>query len=80
MRLVRRKFRSSRAQIAQPATYKGMHGYMPDLPQMRSTLIVAGPALRRHGDLGEIDMRAIASSVAHILGVPLPTAKTPAAF
>jgi len=72
--------RDPAAPIAQPATYKGMHGYMPDLPQMRSTLIVAGPALRRRGDLGEIDMRAIAPSVARILGVPLPTAKTPAAF
>jgi hypothetical protein len=53
---------------------------MPDLVQMRSTLIVAGPAIRRHGDMGEVDMRAIAPSIARILGVPLPTAKLAPAF
>ncbi len=63
-----------------PSTYKGMHGYLPDLPEMRSTLIVAGPGLKRRGDLGFVDMRAIAPSLARILGVGLPTASVPAAF
>jgi predicted AlkP superfamily pyrophosphatase or phosphodiesterase len=72
--------RDPAAPLATPSGYKGMHGYMPDLAQMQSTLIVAGPAMRRHGDLGEVGMRAIAPSIARILGVPLPTAKLAPAF
>ncbi|EIZ77411.1 hypothetical protein WSK_4025 [Novosphingobium sp. Rr 2-17] len=68
------------APVATPATYKGMHGYLPDEPAMRSTLIVAGPALKRQGDLGVIDMRAIAPSIARILGAQLPTAQIAPAF
>lgn len=62
------------AAIATPSTYKGMHGYLPDLPAMQSTLIVAGPSLAHKGDLGIVDMRAIAPSVARILGVRLTAA------
>jgi predicted AlkP superfamily pyrophosphatase or phosphodiesterase len=72
--------RDPAAPLSTPSAYKGMHGYLPDLPAMRSTLIVAGPAVRRHGDLGAIDMRAIAPSIARILGVSLPAAKMSAAF
>ena len=68
------------APLSTPSAYKGMHGYMPEVPEMRSTLIVAGPTVRRHGDLGEIDMRAIAPSIGRILGVTLPAAKMPAVF
>ncbi|VWX51937.1 alkaline phosphatase family protein [Novosphingobium sp. 9U] len=69
-----------RAAVATPASYKGMHGFMPDLPAMRSTLIVSGPKLRRRGDLGVVDMRSIAPSVARILGVKLPDAQADAVF
>lgn len=63
-----------------PSTYKGMHGYLPSDPSMRSSLFAEGPALARHGDLGQIDMRAIAPSVARILGVKLPSADAAPAF
>jgi predicted AlkP superfamily pyrophosphatase or phosphodiesterase len=72
--------RDPAAPLSAPASYKGMHGYMPDLAAMRSTLIVAGPSLRRRGNLGQVDMRAVAPSIAHILGVALPNARVPAAF
>ena len=72
--------RDPAAPLATPSTYKGMHGYMPDVPEMRSTLIVVGPSIARHGDLGIVDMRAIAPSIAHVLGVALPDAKTPRVF
>ena len=69
---------------AAPATtaakYKGMHGYLPSDPAMRSSLFVAGPALKRRGNLGTIDMRAIAPSVARMLGVSLPTAERSPGF
>lgn len=68
------------APVTMPSSYKGMHGYLPEVPEMRSTLIIAGPGLRRHGDLGLVDMRAIAPSVARILGVSLGQAPLPSAF
>ena len=63
-----------------PSSYKGMHGYLPSDPAMRSSLFAEGPALTRHGDIGEIDMRGIAPSIARILGVALPGAELPPAF
>jgi predicted AlkP superfamily pyrophosphatase or phosphodiesterase len=53
----------------------GGHGFSPDFPEMRSSFFMAGPGIAHHRDLGLIDMRQIASTVAAILGVPLPTAK-----
>jgi predicted AlkP superfamily pyrophosphatase or phosphodiesterase len=60
------------AAMVTPSTYRGMHGYLPDDPAMRSTLIVAGPSLARHGSLGLVDMRSIAPSLGRILGVRSP--------
>jgi hypothetical protein len=69
-----------RAAKQTPSSYKGMHGYLPSDPAMRSSLFVEGPGLARHGDLGEIDMQSIAPSVARILGVKLTGAEKPSAF
>jgi predicted AlkP superfamily pyrophosphatase or phosphodiesterase len=63
-----------------PSSYKGMHGYLPSDPAMRSSLFVEGPGLAKRGNLGQIDMRSIAPSVAHILDVKLDTAEAPAVF
>lgn len=64
----------------EPTTTKGMHGYFPDVPAMRASLIANGPGITAGRDLGVIDMRAIAPAVAARLGVTLQDAKTPAAF
>ena len=60
--------RDPAAPIAKPSVYKGMHGYVPWDPAMRSTLIVAGPGVAKGKDLGVVDMRAIAPSIdgAHV--------------
>jgi predicted AlkP superfamily pyrophosphatase or phosphodiesterase len=60
--------------------YKGMHGYLPSDPAMRSSLFVEGPGIKRKGRLGQIDMRSIAPSVARLLGVALPTAEAKPVF
>ena len=60
--------------VATPGANKGMHGYFPDHPEMRATLIIAGPGLARHGSLGEVDMRDIAPTVASIMKIGLPSA------
>ena len=62
------------APLLGPSAVKGMHGYFPAAPEMRSTFIVAGPAVKARGSLGEIDMRDIAPTVAGLLGVALPSA------
>ncbi|WP_295562965.1 alkaline phosphatase family protein [uncultured Sphingomonas sp.] len=72
--------RDPAAPIAKPSVYKGMHGYVPWDPAMRSTLIVAGPGIAKGRDLGVVDMRAIAPSIARRLGASLPSAEVPAVF
>jgi predicted AlkP superfamily pyrophosphatase or phosphodiesterase len=57
------------------STYKGMHGYWPDDPEMNATFFIAGPGIPAASSLGEIDMRAIAPTLAQILGVRLPDAE-----
>lgn len=56
----------------------GMHGYLPDAAAMRATFIIAGPGIPAGRDLGLIDQRSIAPTVAGLLGVSLPAAEVPA--
>jgi predicted AlkP superfamily pyrophosphatase or phosphodiesterase len=56
------------------STYKGMHGYWPDVPDMNSSFFIMGPGWVPHS-VGQIDMRAIAPTLATILGVKLPAAE-----
>jgi hypothetical protein len=53
---------------------RGSHGFSPDYPEMRAAFFVAGAGIAHHRDLGLIDMRQIAPSVAQLLGVRLPAA------
>lgn len=55
----------------------GTHGYLPDAPAMRASFIIAGPGIPRGRDLGVIDQRAIAPTLAKVLGVRLPRAEVP---
>ena len=57
---------------ARPA---GTHGYMPDVREMDSSFFIAGPGIAAGRDLGQIDMRDIAPTLAALLGVPLPSAE-----
>lgn len=61
-----------------PSKSKGMHGYDPSLPEMRSTFLLIGKDLPYKGNLGEIDMRAIAPTLAKLMGAELPDADRPA--
>ena len=64
--------------LAFPSPVKGMHGYFPAAPEMRSTFMVMGKGVARNRNLGEIDMRAIAPTLAKIMGATLPDAEKPA--
>lgn len=51
---------------------RGTHGMLPDDPQMDSAFFVAGPGIPSGKDLGRIDMRDIAPTLAARLGLKLP--------
>jgi predicted AlkP superfamily pyrophosphatase or phosphodiesterase len=53
----------------------GTHGYAPDVQEMNSSFFIAGPGIAAGRDLGQIDMRDIAPTLAALLGVQLPSAE-----
>ena len=55
----------------------GSHGFSPDYPEMRAAFFIAGPGIARGRNLGVIDMRQIAPTVAQLLGVRFPAATQP---
>ena len=55
----------------------GAHGQLPDHPEMRSSFMLVGPGVAAGRNLGIIDMRQIAPSLAKILGLSLPSARVP---
>ncbi len=65
-------------EVVNPIPGTGTHGYAPDFPEMRSAFFAIGPGIASHRDVGIIDMRQIAPTVAGFLGISLPDAKQPA--
>jgi predicted AlkP superfamily pyrophosphatase or phosphodiesterase len=55
----------------------GSHGFSPEFAEMRASFFVAGSGIARHRDLGVVDMRRIAPTVAQLLNVHLPSATQP---
>lgn len=56
---------------------RGQHGYAPEHPEMNSSFFVKGAGISRGRDLGLIDMRQIAPTVAGLLSLRLPNARQP---
>lgn len=54
---------------------RGSHGFSPENPEMRSAFFAVGAGIAHHRDLGVVDMRQIAPTVAGMLHVAMPTAK-----
>jgi predicted AlkP superfamily pyrophosphatase or phosphodiesterase len=63
--------------LVSAADEKGTHGYLPSFPEMHAAFFAMGGDVARGRDLGIIDMRQIAPTVAGLLGVSLPSAKQP---
>jgi predicted AlkP superfamily pyrophosphatase or phosphodiesterase len=60
------------------APVKGTHGYNPQTtPEMHASFFAVGPGIHAGKDLGTIDMRRIAPTVAGLLHISLPTATQP---
>lgn len=68
-------FKGGNAPLISKAPYRGTHGYLADEPAMRSAFMMMGPNIQKGHDLGIIDMRSIAPTIAQILGAPLPKAE-----
>ena len=52
----------------------GAHGALPDLPDLRASFFLIGPGVPAGRDLGLIDMRDVAPTLARLAGLSLPTA------
>lgn len=61
--------------LVSPAVQKGTHGHSVTHPELRSTFIITGPGIAAGRDLGVIDIRAIAPTIAGLLGTALPDAE-----
>ena len=71
-------FRGAAAPVTGPSPVKGMHGYFPSPAALDATLLLLGEGIPAGKDLGRIDMRAIAPTLATIMGADLPTAQVEA--
>jgi predicted AlkP superfamily pyrophosphatase or phosphodiesterase len=52
----------------------GTHGAMPDLPDLHASFFLIGPGVPAGKSLGTIDMRDVAPTLAHEIGLALPSA------
>lgn len=52
----------------------GTHGELPDLPDLHASFFLIGPGVPAGRSLGLIDMRDVAPTLAHEVGLSLPTA------
>ncbi|WP_010335618.1 alkaline phosphatase family protein [Sphingobium yanoikuyae] len=68
-------FRGANAPLVAPTPVKGMHGHFPGPANLRATFMAMGPGVKPGKDLGLIDMRAIAPTLAKAMGASLPDAE-----
>lgn len=61
-----------------PDKVGGTHGYAPSNPQLLASFFIAGPKIKAGVDLGEIDMRSIAATLAQAMGISFKSADLPA--
>ncbi|WP_397576164.1 alkaline phosphatase family protein [Sphingorhabdus sp.] len=71
-------FKGPDAPLVSASGSKGMHGYFPHSPLMRSSFMMIGKGVAKGRSLGEIDMRSIAPTLAKAMGALLPDAEMPA--
>ena len=71
-------FKGPDAPLVNASSSKGMHGYFPHSPLMRSSFMMMGKGVAKGRSLGEIDMRSIAPTLAKAMGALLPDAEVPA--
>lgn len=68
-------FKGKNAPLVGPSGSKGTHGYFPTSPLMRSSFMMIGKGVGKGRNLGEVDMRVIAPTLAKLMGIDLPNAE-----
>ncbi len=68
---------ASQGDLVTSAPNTGSHGYLPTHPEMRASFFIRGRGIAAGRDLGVIDMRQIAPTIAQLLGVKLKEAQQP---
>lgn len=58
--------------VIRAATNRSTHGYLPSRPEMLAGFIAAGPAIRRSGQIGEINLLDLYPTIGRILSLRLP--------
>ncbi|MFI5185014.1 MAG: alkaline phosphatase family protein, partial [Vicinamibacteria bacterium] len=61
--------------VVREALPRGTHGLLPSNHEMDASFFIAGPGIQAGRDLGRIDMRDIAPTLAGRLGLTLPSAE-----
>jgi predicted AlkP superfamily pyrophosphatase or phosphodiesterase len=59
---------SSMDTVSGPIKPGGTHGFSPSHPEMRASFFIAGPGIREGVNVGDIDMRSIAPTLAELMG------------
>jgi predicted AlkP superfamily pyrophosphatase or phosphodiesterase len=70
-------FKGKNTPLVGPSGSRGTHGYFPTNALMRSSFMMMGKGVAKARNLGEIDMRAIAPTLAGIMDIKLPDAELP---
>ena len=60
--------------LSKTKTVGGTHGALPDLPDLRASFFLVGPGVPAGRSLGMIDMRDVAPTLAHEVGLSMPSA------
>jgi predicted AlkP superfamily pyrophosphatase or phosphodiesterase len=68
---------ATQGELVTPAPSTGAHGYLPWHPEMRASFFLRGKGIAAGRDLGIVDMRQIAPTLARILGLTLNDARQP---
>jgi predicted AlkP superfamily pyrophosphatase or phosphodiesterase len=66
-----------REPLAAETKVSGTHGYSPDNPDLLASFFISGPGIPSGLNLGQIDMRSVAPTLASYLGTRLETADLP---
>ncbi len=66
---------STSGPLVTPGRKAGTHGHFSDTPDMRSSFLMMGPGVTPGQNLGDIDMRDIAPTLAALIGLGLPRAE-----
>jgi hypothetical protein len=66
---------SADGEVLAPSRVEGMHGQMPDRPQMSAVFVITGPGIPRGRHLETVQMLDVAPTLASLAGLKLPDAQ-----